>query len=117
MNLHVEMEHQRHVLIVRLSGELDHHTADHVRMQLDEAIQRRQTEHLVFSLKDLEFMDSSGLGVILGRYKFIKQKGGKMALCDVNAPVYRLLEMSGLFKIMPIYENESTALSGLEVVS
>lgn len=41
MNLHVEMEHQRHVLIVRLSGELDHHTADHVRMQLDEAIQRR----------------------------------------------------------------------------
>ncbi|WP_106768051.1 anti-sigma F factor antagonist [Paenibacillus faecalis] len=117
MNLKVNMEHQRHVLIVRLSGELDHHTADHVRLQLDDAIQRRQTEHLVLCLKDLEFMDSSGLGVILGRYKLIKQKGGKMALCDVTTPVYRLLEMSGLFKIMPIYENESTALSGLEVVS
>ncbi|MNG34896.1 Anti-sigma F factor antagonist [compost metagenome] len=68
-------------------------------------------------MKDLEFMDSSGLGVILGRYKLIKNKGGKMVVCDVNPPVYRLLEMSGLFKIMPIYENEGTALSGLEVVS
>ncbi|WP_339844522.1 anti-sigma F factor antagonist [Paenibacillus sp. FSL W7-1088] len=117
MNLDVEMEHHRGILIVRLSGELDHHTADMVRMQMDEAIQRRQCEHLVLSLKDLQFMDSSGLGVILGRYKLIKNKGGKMVVCDVNPPVYRLLEMSGLFKIMPIYENEGTALSGLEVVS
>jgi len=117
VNLHVEMEHHRGILIVRLSGELDHHTADMVRMQMDEAIQRRQCEHLVLSLKDLQFMDSSGLGVILGRYKLIKNKGGKMVVCDVNPPVYRLLEMSGLFKIMPIYENEGTALSGLEVVS
>lgn len=117
MNLHVDMEHHRHVLIVRLSGELDHHTSDSVRMQLDEAIQRRQSEHLVLSLKDLDFMDSSGLGVILGRYKLIKQKGGKMALCDVKPQVHRLLDMSGLFKIMPVYENEGTALSGLEVVS
>ncbi|CAH1217674.1 MULTISPECIES: anti-sigma F factor antagonist [unclassified Paenibacillus] len=117
MNMHVDMEHHRGVLIVRLSGELDHHTADLVRMQMDEAIQRRQCEHLILSLKDLQFMDSSGLGVILGRYKLIKNKGGKMVVCDVNPPVYRLLEMSGLFKIMPIYENEGTALSGLEVVS
>ena len=117
MNLQVGLEHQRHILIVRLSGELDHHTADQVRMQLDEAIQRRQTEHLVLSLKGLDFMDSSGLGVILGRYKLIKQKGGKMAVCDISPQVYRLLEMSGLFKIMPVYENEENALSGLEVVS
>ncbi|CAI6061634.1 Anti-sigma F factor antagonist [Paenibacillus sp. JJ-100] len=117
MNLNVNMEHHRGILIVRLSGELDHHTADMVRMQMDEAIQRRQCEHLVLSLKDLQFMDSSGLGVILGRYKLIKNKGGKMVICDVNPSVYRLLEMSGLFKIMPIYENEGTALSGLEVVS
>ena len=77
MNLNVDMEHHRGILIVRLSGELDHHTADMVRMQMDEAIQRRQCEHLVLSLKDLEFMDSSGLGVILGRYKLIKIKAAK----------------------------------------
>jgi stage II sporulation protein AA (anti-sigma F factor antagonist) len=117
MNLQIEMEHHRGVLIVRLSGELDHHTSDMVRMQMDEAIQRRQCEHIVLSLKHLQFMDSSGLGVILGRYKLIKQKGGKMAVCDVNPPVHRLLDMSGLFKIMPVYENEGNALTELEVVS
>ncbi|GAF08977.1 anti-sigma F factor antagonist [Paenibacillus pini JCM 16418] len=111
------MEQHRKTLIIRLSGELDHHTADMVRMRLDEAIQRGQVEHLILSLKGLQFMDSSGLGVILGRYKLIKSKGGKMVVCEVNPTVYRLLDMSGLFKIMQIYDNEGHALSGLEVVS
>ncbi|MGZ7443931.1 anti-sigma F factor antagonist [Paenibacillus sp. TH7-28] len=115
MNLHVEMETRRDTLIVRLSGELDHHTSDDVRMRMDEEIGRGNCRNLVLSLKELLFMDSSGIGVILGRYKLIKQKGGKMVVCDVNPPVYRLLEMSGLFKIMPIFENEGLALSELEV--
>lgn len=52
MNSHVEMEHHRGVLIVRLSGELDHHAADYVRMDMDEAIMRGQVEHLILSLKE-----------------------------------------------------------------
>ncbi|MCM3784070.1 anti-sigma F factor antagonist [Neobacillus mesonae] len=117
MNLQVNMEHARGVLIVRLSGELDHHTADLVRLQMDEAISKQNSKHLVLSLKDLEFMDSSGLGVILGRYKLIHHKGGKMVISGANPAVHRLLEMSGLFKIMPVFENEGSALSDLEVVS
>ncbi|MHA0855517.1 anti-sigma F factor antagonist [Paenibacillus sp. CMAA1364] len=117
MNLKMEMEHHRQVLIVRFSGELDHHTANHVRTKLDEAIHTRQTEHIVLSLKDLQFMDSSGIGVILGRYKLIKSKSGRMAVCDVNPAVYRLLQMSGMLKIMNVYESENDALSSLEVVS
>lgn len=115
MNLQVEMVRNRETLIVRLSGELDHHTANEVRVRMDEELARGGCRHLVLSLKSLQFMDSSGLGVILGRYKLIKQKGGRMVLCDVNPSVYRLFEMSGLFKIMSIYENENTALSELEV--
>ncbi|MBY9081558.1 anti-sigma F factor antagonist [Paenibacillus sp. HN-1] len=115
MNSHVEMEHHRGVLVVRLTGELDHHAADYVRMDLDEAILRRQVEHLVLNLKDLQFMDSSGLGVILGRYKLIRGKGGKMVLCDANPAVRRLLDMSGLLKIMSLYDSEDLALSDLEV--
>lgn len=117
MNLQVELEHQRNVLITRLRGELDHHTAELVRIQLDEAIQRKQVNHVVLSLRDLTFMDSSGLGVILGRYKQIKGRGGKMAVCDMNPAVRRLFELSGLFKIVHVYDNERKALNGLEVVS
>lgn len=115
MLVNVEMEQFRDTLIVRLSGELDHHAADAVRLQLDEEIARGRCRHLVLSLEALQFMDSSGLGVILGRYKLIKQKGGQMVVCHVNAPVYRLFEMSGLFKIMPVFETENEALAGLEV--
>ncbi|GGA22682.1 anti-sigma F factor antagonist [Paenibacillus physcomitrellae] len=115
MKVNVELETRRDTLIVRLSGELDHHAADGVRLQLDEEIARGRCRHLVLSLESLQFMDSSGLGVILGRYKLIKQKGGQMAVCHVNTPVYRLFEMSGLFKIMPIYATEEEALTELEV--
>lgn len=115
MNLQMEMEKHRDTLIVRLHGELDHHTADSVRLQLDEEIARGRCKDLIFSLNSLQFMDSSGLGVILGRYKLIKQKGGRMAICDVTPPVYRLFEMSGLFKIMPVFDTEDAALSELEV--
>lgn len=117
MSLQVELEHYRNVLIVRLRGELDHHTADAVKFKMEEAILRGNSVHVILSLKDLLFMDSSGLGVILGRYKQLKAKGGKMVVCDVNKSVYRLFELSGLFKILPIHENERLALTSLEVVS
>ncbi|MFC5650881.1 anti-sigma F factor antagonist [Paenibacillus solisilvae] len=117
MSLQVELEHYRNVLIVRLHGELDHHTADVVRIKMEDAILRGSALHVILSLKDLQFMDSSGLGVVLGRYKQLKAKGGKMVVCDVNQSVYRLFELSGLFKILPIHENERIALTSLEVVS
>ncbi len=117
MRLQVELEHYRNVLIVRLCGELDHHTADSVRAQMEDAILRGNSDHVVLSLKDLQFMDSSGLGVILGRYKLLKSRGGKMVVSGVNPAVYRLFELSGLFKILTIYDSERSALTSLEVVS
>ncbi|GBF72703.1 anti-sigma F factor antagonist [Paenibacillus sp. 598K] len=117
MSLQMELEHHRNVLIVRLRGELDHHTADTVRHRMEEAILRGNSDHVILSLKELSFMDSSGLGVILGRYKLLKSRGGKMVVCDVSKSVHRLLELSGLFKILTIHDNERMALTSLEVVS
>ena len=117
VSLHMEMEQRRRTLIVRLKGELDHHTADTVKTRMEEAILRGNVNHVVLNMKDLTFMDSSGLGVILGRYKQLSALGGKMVVCDVNPAVYRLFELSGLFKILKFEENERLALSSLEVVS
>lgn len=117
MSLQVDIEHYRNVVIVRLAGELDHHTADKVRLSMEEAIMRANCDHVILSLKDLSFMDSSGLGVILGRYKLLRSRGGQLAVCAVNQSVYRLFELSGLFKIISIHENERMALTSLEVVS
>lgn len=117
MSLQIEMEHGSKAVIVRLKGELDHHTAEAVKARMEEAVERGNAKHVILSLKDLTFMDSSGLGVILGRYKQITGKGGKMVVCDVNPAVYRLFEMSGLFKIVSLEENERQAIASLGVVS
>jgi stage II sporulation protein AA (anti-sigma F factor antagonist) len=117
MSLQIELESNRKTLIVRLKGELDHHTAEAVKVRMEQAITKDQLTHIILSLKDLNFMDSSGLGVILGRYKQINAKGGKMVVCEISPAVHRLFEMSGLFKILSIQENERQAISSLEVVS
>lgn len=117
MSLQAELEHYRNMLIVRLRGELDHHTADVVRYKMEEALLKGNVDHVILSLKHLQFMDSSGIGVILGRYKQVKSKGGKMVVCDVNPNVHRLFELSGLFKILTVHDSERNAISSLEVVS
>ncbi|MBO9609265.1 MAG: anti-sigma F factor antagonist [Paenibacillaceae bacterium] len=117
MSLQMDLEQGRKALIVRLKGELDHHTAEIVRSRMEQAIEQGNAAHVVLNLKDLSFMDSSGLGVILGRYKQISGKGGKMVVCDVSPAVYRLFEMSGLPKILTFQDNERSALSSLGVVS
>ncbi|MCF6093472.1 anti-sigma F factor antagonist [Microaerobacter geothermalis] len=117
MSLCIFLEKREHVLVVRLSGELDHHTADHLREKVETVIEKEDITHVILSLEELSFMDSSGLGVILGRYKKISQKGGEMVVCSVHPTIYRLFELSGLFKILRIEENEHEALISLGVAS
>ncbi|WP_054949552.1 anti-sigma F factor antagonist [Numidum massiliense] len=117
MSLQIELKPRRDILVVRLSGELDHHTADGVRRQIDEAIVRDGYTHLVFSLRELTFMDSSGLGVILGRYKRINQQNGTLAVCALSPAVKKLFDLSGMHKILRAYEREEEALASLGVAS
>jgi stage II sporulation protein AA (anti-sigma F factor antagonist) len=102
-------------LIVRLEGELDHHTADTVRQQVEAELDRGVTSHLVINLERMSFMDSSGLGFILGRYKRVTQAGGRMSLCGVNDQLMKLFELSGMLKILSMYANEPQALSEMGV--
>lgn len=115
MSLHIDLEVISEVLIVRLRGELDHHTAENLKLQLEEKILKGNVQNIVLSLEHLHFMDSSGLGVILGRYKQITAKGGEMVVCSINPMISRLFELSGLFKILKIRQNEGEALHLLGV--
>lgn len=115
MSLRIEMETKHEVLVVRLQGELDHHTAEDLRTKVDEVLRSSQVRHVILSLADLTFMDSSGIGVILGRYKQIQGRSGEMVVCSINPTIYRIFEMSGLFKVIKFRENETEALHVLGV--
>lgn len=115
MSLNIEMEIIQDVLCVRLSGELDHHTADNLRVQLTKTLEGYDIRHIVLNLASLSFMDSSGLGVILGRYKQLKRLHGEMVVCEISPAIQRLFEMSGLFKIINLEPSEQFALKRLGV--
>ncbi len=114
LSLQISVEEKGAVLLVRLIGELDHHTAEELRAQVEERL-KRDVKHIVLNLEQLSFMDSSGLGVILGRYKQVKAIGGEMVVCAISPAVKRLFELSGLFKIIRLEENEEYALQKLGV--
>lgn len=105
------------VLIVRLSGELDHHEAEGLRSEWKGMLYQNAVKHIILNLESVTFMDSSGLGVVLGRYKEVLQLGGEMVVCSISPPVKRLFEMSGIFKIVRLEENEQFALKTLGVAS
>lgn len=115
VGLAVNLELKHTVLCIRLDGELDHHTADMLRSQVEEYLRKHTVNHIVLNLEGLSFMDSSGLGVILGRYKQIKSQNGEMVVCAISPAVKRLFEMSGLFKIIKLEEDEELALQALGV--
>ena len=115
MGLQIDLEVKNEVLCVRLVGELDHHSAEDLRNRVTEVLDQYLIKHILLNLGELEFMDSSGLGVILGRYKQITSIGGEMVVCSISAPVKRLFEMSGMFKILRFEDNEASALLHLGV--
>ncbi|MEC5422340.1 anti-sigma F factor antagonist [Virgibacillus sp. C22-A2] len=117
MGLSSNFDIKEDVLIVRLSGELDHHEAEVLRNKWKDMIYKNAVKHVILNLESVTFMDSSGLGVVLGRYKEVLQLGGEMVVCSISPPVKRLFEMSGLFKIIRLEENEEFALVTLGVAS
>lgn len=115
MSLQINMRVEQDVLIIRLQGELDHHAAENLREQIEQHMESQPIQHILLNLKELSFMDSSGLGVMLGRYKRVSQLGGEMIVCSISPEVQRLFKLSGLFKILKTVDSEEQALQQLGV--
>lgn len=93
-------ENRKHTLTVRLTGELDHRAATGIRRELDALIVQTGAKKLVFDLKGLDFMDSSGIGLIIGRYKLMSQRGGSVAVRDPGAHIDTIFRMAGLYQLV-----------------
>ncbi len=96
----IRIEHIGTTLVVKPEGELDHHSAKDVREMIDREIEFRKIKNLVLDFNKVSFMDSSGIGVIAGRYKIINSLGGKTMVIRANEQVDKILEISGLKKIL-----------------
>ena len=88
-------------LYIVLSGELDQHSAQYVRETLDEVFLSIKSRQVIIDLSELEFMDSTGIGVLIGRYKKLKEFGVPIYICNPSTHAEKIFKMTGLYDIMP----------------
>lgn len=96
-------------LLLRLEGELDMQTAEAFRQAMDHEIDRRKIRTVILNLQGVNFIDSSGLGVILGRYKKLAGLGGKIYITNVQPQVLKIMQLSGFSKIIEFFSDETSA--------
>ena len=88
------------VLRVAIVGEINHHNAVFVRQEIDEKIQELSSKNLVLDLAEVSFMDSSGLGLVMGRYQLMKDLGGTLTVANPSAEHKKLFKLAGLNKLI-----------------
>lgn len=91
-------------LMIKLPEEIDHHRSAYISEEADRFILEEKVSHVVFDFEDTRFMDSSGIGIIMGRYKKIACFGGKVFAIHADRQIKRILHISGLQKIVEIME-------------
>jgi stage II sporulation protein AA (anti-sigma F factor antagonist) len=115
MSLSVHLFIKQDTLFIRLRGELDHHTSIELRERINILMSEYVVKNIVFNMKELTFMDSSGIGVILGRFNQVKRNNGLLLVCNLNNTIERIIRLSGLYKILVITKDEEQAENYLGV--
>ena len=104
------------LLTIKIAEEIDENSTGKLRRKIDNEITRFMPRKVIFDFSNVSFMDSAGIGMLLGRYKVIRMLGGNLELCHVNKQIEKIFEISGILKIIPlIKDNEIYEYGGKNV--
>lgn len=103
------IQQEKDTLIVTVSGELDHHIAAKLRTKIDSML-GGEVKNIIFDFSELVFMDSSGVGMIMGRYKAVQKAGGSVIVAAARPQVERILKISGLMNIVRVEKSVGQAI-------
>ena len=87
------------VVTAYLFGEIDHHTAKSMRESIDTAIEMNMPSLLVLDFKDVSFMDSSGIGLVMGRYRLLQKTGSTLNLVNLPENIYKIMKLAGIERL------------------
>ena len=90
------------LLIFKITDEIDDFSVQKIRRKADYEIERYMPKKVVFDFNCVTFMDSAGIGLIIGRYKFVKMLGGTVELANLTSSIRKIFEMSGILRLIPI---------------
>ena len=100
--MEVKTTYENGKLTVYLSGEIDHHTAAYLRSETDEKINKLKPREIVLNFGEITFMDSSGIGFVMGRFKLAEEIGATITVEDLTPQIYKVMKLSGLEKIVKL---------------
>ncbi|MBE6030065.1 MAG: STAS domain-containing protein [Clostridiales bacterium] len=109
--MHIDFIMTDNILIAAVKGDIDHHNAKFMREEIDRTYEVFSGKHIILDFSGVPFVDSSGIGMILGRYNVVKENGGKLIICGVSEYMRKILHMSGIFTIIQAYESVSEAIN------
>lgn len=92
------------LLVLKIKEEIDDCSVQKIRRRADYEIERYMPRKVIFDFDSVTFMDSAGIGLIIGRYKFTNMLGGKLEVANLTQSVKKIFEMSGLLKLIPVTE-------------
>lgn len=92
------------ILLIEFTEEIDHHLSEEIKRRVDYEIQRLFPRKIIFDFARVSFMDSAGIGLLLGRYKLALTYGAKIEIINVKNPIKQILDMSGIGKVMTLVE-------------
>lgn len=96
-------------MLVRVRGEIDHHTAARVRNGIDSALFEKRPKRLILDMSAVSFMDSSGLGLIMGRLSVVRELGGTLTVKNPSDAISRIIKLAGMDKILNIeYDGQAS---------
>lgn len=96
---YVNIEIQGELLFARLYGELDHHSVQPLREEIDRMALQNQPKEVILDFAGVIFMDSSGIGLVMGRYKLAQELGAGLRLCGLTASTKRVMQIAGMDKL------------------
>ena len=102
--MNIDYDKNEKLLYIEITEEIDHHVVDKIRRKVDNEITRYMPRKTIFDFSRVSFMDSAGIGMMIGRYKMMKLIGGSLEIHNVNESTKKILEMSGILKIIPVTE-------------
>lgn len=102
----VKIEFQNETLNCRLCGEIDHHTTLPIRLDIDDRIENCRPKTVILDFSDVTFMDSSGIGLVMGRYKLLNEFGGELEVTGLSNNSYKVMRLAGLDRIASIKKGE-----------
>lgn len=89
-------------LIFEIEEDIDECCVQKIRRRIDNEIQRYMPKEVIFDFSNVSFMDSAGIGLIIGRYKLINMIGGELKIANVNTQIQKIFEMNGLLRLIPV---------------